>query len=167
MKTPTRFVSPLTAEERENLITAFKTHSSHPVRVRAHAVLLSERRFPIDEIAEIFDVHRNTVTEWLDRWKEDRSVDDHPGRGRKPTFDDEEQKEDVFIACVDGLQGFPEAIESIFPRAQVQLCIVHLLRNSVGYVSWKERKAVAAALKPIYTAAAEQVEQELTEFEAQ
>ncbi len=95
MKTPTRFVSPLTAEERENLITAFKTHSSHPVRVRAHAVLLSERRFTIDEIAEIFDVHRNTVTEWLDRWEEDRSVDDHPGRGRKPTFDDEEQKEVV------------------------------------------------------------------------
>jgi putative transposase len=76
--------------------------------------------------------------------------------------------EDVLIACVDGLIGFPEAIELIFPRAQVQLCIVHLLRNSLGYVSWKERKAVAAALKPIYTAAtAEQAEQELTEFESQ
>ena len=47
------------------------------------------------------------------------------------------------------LKGFPEAIESIFPRAQAQLCVVHLLRNSLGYVSWKERKAVAAALKPI------------------
>ena len=55
--------------------------------------------------------------------------------------------EGVLIACVDGLKGFPEAIESIFPRAQVQLCIVHLLRNSLGYVSCKERKAVAAALK--------------------
>jgi putative transposase len=76
--------------------------------------------------------------------------------------------EDVLIACVDGPKGIPEAIESIFPRAQVQLRIVHLLRNSLGYVSWKERKAVAAALKPIYTAAtAEQAEQELTEFEAQ
>jgi putative transposase len=76
--------------------------------------------------------------------------------------------EDVLIACVDGLKGFPEAIESIFPRAQVQLCIVRLLRNSLGYVSWKECKAVAAALKPIYTVAtAEQAEQELTDFEAQ
>src|SRR5215813_1039882 len=75
--------------------------------------------------------------------------------------------QDVLIACVDGLKGFPEAIESIFPQAQVQLCIVHLLRNSLGYVSWKEREAVAAALKTIYTAAtAEQAEQELAEFEA-
>jgi putative transposase len=74
--------------------------------------------------------------------------------------------EDVLIARVDGLKGFPEAIESIFPRAQVQLRIIHLLRNSLRYVSWKERKAVAAALKPIYTAAtAEQAEQHLTEFE--
>ncbi len=75
--------------------------------------------------------------------------------------------QDVLIACVDGLKGFPEAIESVFPQAQVQLCIVHLLRNSLGYVSWKERKAVAASLKPVYTAAtAEQAEQQLTEFEA-
>jgi len=74
--------------------------------------------------------------------------------------------EDVLIACVDGLNGFPEAIESIFPRAQVQLRVVQLLRNSLRYVSWKERKAVSAALKPIYTAAsAEQAEQHLTEFE--
>ena len=75
--------------------------------------------------------------------------------------------QDVLIACVDGLKGFPEAIESIFPQAQVQLCIVHLLRNSLGYVSWKGRKAVAATLKPVYMAAtAEQAEQQLTEFEA-
>jgi putative transposase len=74
--------------------------------------------------------------------------------------------EDVLIACVDGLKGFPEAIESIFPRAKVQLRIVRLLRNSLRYVSWKERKAAADALKPIYTAAtAEQAEQHLTEFE--
>jgi len=76
--------------------------------------------------------------------------------------------QDVLIACVDGLKGFPEAIESIFSRAQVQLCIVHLLRNSLGYVSWKEGKAVAAALKSVYTTAtAEQAEQRLTEFEEQ
>ncbi len=74
----------------------------------------------------------------------------------------------MLIACVDGLKGFPEAIESIFSRAQVQLCIVHLLRNSLGYVSWKEGKAVAAALKSVYTTAtAEQAEQRLTEFEEQ
>ena len=61
--------------------------------------------------------------------------------------------QDIFIACVDGLKGLPQAIEAVFPKAQVQLCIVHLVRNSLNYVSWKERKAVAADLKPIYGAA--------------
>lgn len=60
--------------------------------------------------------------------------------------------EDIFIACVDGLKGFPEAIESVFPRTQVQLCLVHLVRHSLSYVSYKERKEVAADLKLIYTA---------------
>src|SRR5689334_781585 len=61
--------------------------------------------------------------------------------------------QDVFIACVDGLKGLPQAIERVFPKAQVQLCIVHRVRNCLNYVSWKERKAVAADLKPIYRAA--------------
>jgi putative transposase len=75
--------------------------------------------------------------------------------------------QDIFIACVDGLKGFPEAIETVFPRTQVQLCIVHMVRNSLKYVSWKQRKEVAADLKTIYQAAtAEQAEIHLTEFEA-
>src|SRR5688572_30670129 len=61
--------------------------------------------------------------------------------------------EDVFIVCVDGLKGFPEAIETVYPQAQVQLCIVHLVRASLNYVSWKQRKAVAADLRKIYTSA--------------
>jgi putative transposase len=60
---------------------------------------------------------------------------------------------DIFIACVDGLKGFPEAIETVFPKAQVQLCIVHLVRASLNYVPWKRRKEVAADLRQIYTAA--------------
>ena len=72
---------------------------------------------------------------------------------------------DIFIACVDGLKGFPEAIESVFPQTEVQLCIVHLVRHSLNYVGWKERKEVAADLKRIYTAATEAAgEQRLTEF---
>jgi len=63
---------------------------------------------------------------------------------------------DIFIACVDGLKGFPEAIESVFPNTQIQLCIVHLIRNSVKYVNWKDRKQVCADLKTIYTSATEQ-----------
>jgi len=75
--------------------------------------------------------------------------------------------QDIFIACVDGLKGFPEAIERVFPRTQVQLWIVHMVRNSLKFVSWKQRKEVAADLKTIYHAAtAEQAEIHLTEFEA-
>src|ERR1700746_1676088 len=60
--------------------------------------------------------------------------------------------EDVLIAIVDGLKGFPEAITAVFPQAMVQTCIVHLLRHSLDFVSWKDRKPVAAALKDIYRA---------------
>src|ERR671939_274149 len=61
--------------------------------------------------------------------------------------------EDCFIACVDALKGLPEAIEAVFPKTQVQLCIVHKVRNSLKSVPWKERKAVAADLRAIYGAA--------------
>jgi putative transposase len=75
---------------------------------------------------------------------------------------------DVFIACIDGLKGFPEAIETVFPQAQVQLCILHLLRQCLTYVSGKQRKQVASALRPIYTAPTrEAAEQALNEFAAQ
>jgi hypothetical protein len=60
--------------------------------------------------------------------------------------------EDVLIACVDGLKGFPEAIEATFPEAWVQTCIVHLIRSSLRYVNYRDRKKVASALRPIYTA---------------
>jgi len=72
---------------------------------------------------------------------------------------------DLLIVCIDGLKGFPQAIEAVYPKAAVQLCIVHLMRASLNYVNWKERKRVAADLKPIYRAAtAEQAEQRLTDF---
>ena len=73
--------------------------------------------------------------------------------------------EDIFIVCVDGLKGFPEAIATVYPKAQVQLCIVHLVRASLNYVSWKQRRTVAADLRTIYTAAtAEAAEQQLELF---
>ena len=61
--------------------------------------------------------------------------------------------QDCFIACVDGLKGLPEAVEAVFPETQVQLCIVHKVRNSLQYVPWKERKDVAKDLRAIYGAA--------------
>lgn len=75
--------------------------------------------------------------------------------------------QDIFIACVDGLKGFPEAIEAVFPRAAVQLCVVHMVRHSLNYVSWKRRPEVAADLKRIYqSATVDEAEQRLGEFEA-
>lgn len=73
---------------------------------------------------------------------------------------------DILIAVVDGLKGFPEAIETAFPQTTVQTCIVHLIRNSLAFVGWKDRKAVAAQLKPIYAApAAEAALDALDRFE--
>jgi putative transposase len=60
--------------------------------------------------------------------------------------------QDIFIATVDGLKGFPDAIETVYPQTKVQLCIVHMIRNSLKYVSWKQRKEMAADLKTIYRA---------------
>ncbi|RLV53422.1 IS256 family transposase, partial [Aeromicrobium phragmitis] len=60
---------------------------------------------------------------------------------------------DVLIVCCDGLTGFPEAIEATWPESTVQTCVVHLIRTAMRFVNWGQRKAVAAALKPIYTAA--------------
>jgi putative transposase len=74
---------------------------------------------------------------------------------------------DIFIACVDGLKGFPEAIEAVYPKAEVQLCIVHLVRASLNYVNWKQRKEVAADLKRIYqSSTVAQAEVQLEEFAA-
>ena len=74
--------------------------------------------------------------------------------------------QDIFIACVDGLKGFPEAIEAVYPKTAVQLCIVHLIRYSLNFVSWKLRKAVAIDLRAIYTATTiAEAEKRLMEFD--
>lgn len=73
--------------------------------------------------------------------------------------------QDILIACVDGLKGFPEAIEAVYPQTQVQLCIVHQVRHSLRYVGWKLRKEVAADLRTIYAAATlDEAERALDEF---
>ncbi len=68
--------------------------------------------------------------------------------------------EDILIACVDGLKGFPDAIAVEYPQTKVQLCIVHMVRNSLRYVSWKDYKAVTADLKQIYHSATEREAQQ-------
>ncbi len=71
--------------------------------------------------------------------------------------------DDILIACIDGLKGFPDAINSVYPDTRIQLCIVHMIRNSTKYVSWKERKVLCADLKKIYRAITE--EQALEELD--
>jgi putative transposase len=72
---------------------------------------------------------------------------------------------DIFIACVDGLKGFPEAIEAVYPQTQIQLCIVHMIRNSTRFVNWKDRKEICRDLKTIYAALTEeQAETALEDF---
>jgi putative transposase len=73
---------------------------------------------------------------------------------------------DILIAVTDGLKGIGEALSAVFPATTLQTCIVHLIRNSLDYASWKDRKLLAAALRPVYTAAsAEAAEQALNDFE--
>ena len=75
--------------------------------------------------------------------------------------------QDILIACCDGLKGFPQAIEAVFPRAVVQTCIVHMIRNSMRFVGWQQRKAVCAELRAVYAAPTEQAGlAELDAFEA-
>ncbi|MFL9915142.1 IS256 family transposase [Paraburkholderia fungorum] len=74
--------------------------------------------------------------------------------------------QDILIAVTDGLKGMPEALGAVFPATTLQTCIVHLMRNSLEYASWKDRRALAAAIRPIYTAASAQAaEAELEAFE--
>ena len=73
--------------------------------------------------------------------------------------------ENIYVACVDGLKGFPEAINSVYPKTVVQLCIVHMIRNSLKYVSYKDRKELVSDLKRVYNSLNdEEAEQELESF---
>ena len=73
--------------------------------------------------------------------------------------------QDILVACIDGLSGFPDAIATLYPKAKIQLCIVHMMRNSLNYVAWKDRKSVAADLKRIYGASTvDEAERELEAF---
>jgi len=64
--------------------------------------------------------------------------------------------QDILIACVDGLKGFPDAITAVYPQTRIQLCIIHMVRNSLRYVSWKDYKAITSDLKRIYQSTTEE-----------
>lgn len=128
-----------------------KTRDSGTVRVKAVYLALGINLAGEKELLGIWIAQTEGAKFWL------QVVTELKNRG----------VQDIFIACVDGLKGFPEAIEAVYPKTAVQLCIVHMMRYSLNYVSWKLRKAVAADLRLIYTAAnVEEGETRLAEFEA-
>src|SRR4029450_9418920 len=94
MKSPTKFVQPLREAEREQLKEVMKSQAPQRTRMRAHAILLSERRYSIDQIADIYQVDRDRVSEWLDWWEEDQfaGLDDDPRSGRHPTLSENTQR---------------------------------------------------------------------------
>jgi transposase len=95
MKTPTKFVQPLTEEQREQLKEVMKSQSPQRTRMRAHVILLSERRYSIDQIAAIYQVDRDRVSEWLDWWEELQfeGLEDDPRSGRPTKLTEKEQKQ--------------------------------------------------------------------------
>ena len=113
-----------------------KVHDEGTVRNKAVYVALGVRPDGTKEILGLWIEQTEGAKFWL------RVMNELKSRG----------VEDVLIAIVDGLKGFPEAITAVFPLAQVQTCVVHLIRHSLAFVSYKDRKAVAAALKQIYKA---------------
>ena len=100
MKTPTRFVQPLSADQRNALQQILQTHPSFRTRSRAHAVLLSDKRYSVDQLADIFEVDRETISAWLTNWQDlgSNGLDDNPRSGRPTILNPEEQAEALRLA---------------------------------------------------------------------
>src|ERR671931_2615021 len=99
MKTPTKFVKPLTPEQREQLGAIMRSAAPQRTRMRAHAGLLSERRYALEQIADIYQVDRDRVSQWLEWWEAEHldGVDDDPRSGRPPKLTDAERKDALKI----------------------------------------------------------------------
>jgi transposase len=100
MKTPTKFVKPLTTEQREQLSAIMKSAAPQRTRMRAHAVLLSERRYSLEQIADIYQVDRDRVSQWLEWWEAEQvaGLDDDPRSGRPPKLNAAERQQALTIA---------------------------------------------------------------------
>src|SRR4029453_4158587 len=118
MKSPTKFVQPLREAEREQLKEVMKSQAPQRTRMRPHAIFLSERRYSIDQIADIYQVDRDRVSLWLDWWEHCQfdGLDDNPRSGRPPKLNEQEQKQAVELALKEprslkqGLQQIADTI---------------------------------------------------------
>jgi transposase len=132
MKSPTKFVQPLREAEREQLKEVMKSQAPQRTRMRAHAILLSERRYSIDQIADIYQVDRDRVSEWLDWWEEDQfaGLDDDPRSGRPPKLTEKEQKRAVKLTLKEprslrqGLTAIASTVGKIISRDTLKRILV-------------------------------------------
>jgi transposase len=132
MKTPTKFVQPLTEAQREQLKEVMKSPSPQRTRMRAHAVLLSERRYSIDHIADIYQVDRDRVSEWLDWWEESQfeGLDDDPRSGRPPKLTEKEQKRAIKLTLKEprslrqGLTAIASTVGKLISRDTLKRILV-------------------------------------------
>jgi transposase len=149
MKTPTKFVKPTTSEQREQLGEIMKSSAPQRKRMRAHAILLSDRRYSIDQIADIYQVDRDRVSQWLEWWEEDQvdGLDDDPRSGRPPKLTAQEQKQAVKIALKEpralkqGLKCIADVIGKIISRETLKT-----LLKAEHYV-WKRMRRSSRSLR--------------------
>lgn len=139
MKTPARFIKSLSQEQQMALNHLMRNHPSYRTRTRAHAILLSARRYSINQIADIFSVDRETVTAWLERWEETETdgLDDEPKRGRPSIFNDEEEKQIIEIVKEEprSLKQQVLAVRALFGKKLSLATLRHLCRRAG--LSWR------------------------------
>jgi len=159
MKTPTKFVKPLTSKQREQLREIMTSAAPQRKRMRAHAVLLSERRYAIDQIADIYQVDRDRVSQWVDWWEEYQfdGLDDDSRSGRPPKLNEQEQKQALKIALKEpraikhGLKCIADEIvkiiscETLNALLKTEHYVWKRLRRSLRSLRDEEEFRVAAA----------------------
>jgi len=149
VKTPTHFVKPLDTEQRTTLKQLMQTHPNHRVRMRAHAVLLSDRRYSLDQIADIFEVDRDTVGAWLARWNDDDTdgLEDDPRTGRPATLTTEEKEAAIKLVLTEPraphhqLSAITEQTGKMIGRATLKR-----LLKSLGLVWKRMRRSLRSPL---------------------
>jgi transposase len=147
MKTPTKFVNPLTAAQREELQAIMKSTAPQRKRMRAHAVLLSARRYSLDQIADIYQVDRDRVSQWLERWEAAHmdGLDDEPRSGRPPKLTDAERQDVVKITLQE-----PRSIKTGLKRIAAEVGkllsgeTLRTLLSTEGYI-WKRMRRSSRA----------------------
>lgn len=153
MKTPTRFIESLSQEQGVALNHIVRNHPSHRTRMRAHAILLSARRYSINQIADIFSVDRETVSSWLARWEENETdgLADEPKSGRPTILNDAEEREAVKIVKQEP-RSIKQQLLTIIEKFGKRLCLA-TLRNGCrrNGLSWRR---IRRSLKGLRDAAA-------------